>query len=132
MLPDWIPERIRSRITIENRGYHEGECWIVSGWDDGKGHKKIRWGGICTFVHRVMLALHLEVEHHELDTVDHLCRQRACCKPTHLEDTTVKVNTDRGLGVLTQFRSPVDMMSTLAYEHWFLTNHPEFIARAYG
>lgn len=114
-LPDFIPDRIRNRITIVDNGDHRGPCWMVSGWDDGKGHKKIRWGGVCTFVHRVVLALHLKREVKELDTVDHLCRYEPCCNPAHLENVTVKVNTDRGDGKQNQFR-PAESYSREPYD----------------
>lgn len=104
MLPDWLPARIRARITVADMGYFKGPCWLVSGWNDGKGHAKVRWGGRCTYVHRVTLGLFSGVDPKELDTVDHLCRQEPCCNPDHLEDVTSKINTDRGLGVANQFR----------------------------
>jgi hypothetical protein len=104
MLPDWVPQRVKDRITVEDRGFHLGPCWIVGGWDDGKGHKKIRWGGVCTFVHRVVFSLRHKRDVKTLLAIDHLCRQEACCNPDHLEDVTMRVNTDRGLGALHQFK----------------------------
>lgn len=111
--PHWMPERIWKRVSIEHLGHHAGPCWIVSGWSDGKGHAKARHKGICTFVHRITLALFCGQQPHELDTVDHLCRNRACCNPAHLEDVTSAENTARGLGVHTQFK-PADHYERMA------------------
>lgn len=103
-LPDWIPARIKNRITVEDHGDERGPCWIVNGWSNGAGHAKARWRGVCTFTHRIVLALSLWVHPEELDVVDHLCRKRRCCNPDHLENVTMGENTERGLGVLHQFR----------------------------
>ncbi len=106
-LPDWIPDRIRSRITVEDHG-HTTLCWSVSGWNDGKGHAKIRWWGRCTFTHIVCWCIKHGLARSDVKGVlDHLCRNESCCNPDHLEDVTVKVNTDRGYGRHNQFK-PAD------------------------
>lgn len=47
-------------------------------------------------VHRVVYELLIGPIPQGLD-LDHLCRNRACCNPAHLEPVTRKVNVSRGL-----------------------------------
>lgn len=102
----WLPQRIFERVSAEDCGFHQGPCWLVEGWSDGKGHAKMRWRGRQTFVHRVTYHLFHGTPVFTLDNIDHLCRSRACCHPLHLEDVPAKVNTQRGLGVHHQFKQP--------------------------
>lgn len=46
--------------------------------------------------HRIAYALHYQKE--PSNALDHLCRNRACCNPSHLEDVSSRVNTLRGIG----------------------------------
>lgn len=102
----WIPKRIWQRITVVDLGFRLGPCWLTSGWDDGKGHAKAHWQKRDTFVHRIVYHLFHGTPVFDLDTIDHLCRNRSCCHPMHLENVAHKVNTDRGLGVEHQFKKP--------------------------
>lgn len=80
---------------IEKRCYHlintklGSPCWIFEGHDDGKGYKKISILGRAYYVHRIMYILsargpHLKPRH----DLDHICMQRACCNPWHMNPLT--------------------------------------------
>ncbi len=68
---------------VEDRGY-ETPCWISNRIKNRHGYAWMRNGGHMTVVHRVFY----EREHGPIPPgleVDHLCSQRACCRPSHLE-----------------------------------------------
>lgn len=76
-----------------------GPCWLWTGATtrNGYGHIGCRvHGHLTTFLtHRVAYV----AEHGEVPAgldLDHLCRNRACCNPAHLEPVTKKVNSNRG------------------------------------
>jgi hypothetical protein len=66
------------------------------GWTDLKGYAKTRWGeNPDVRVHR----LTYEVFRRTLsayEVLDHLCRNRACVNPWHLEPIDIGENTRRG------------------------------------
>lgn len=53
-------------------------------------------------VHRVMLELMTDTKIPKNIQVDHLCKNRACSNPDHLEQVTGKENTLRGMGPTAQ------------------------------
>ncbi len=63
---------------------------------DSKGYGRFKRDGRQYFAHRVALAL-AGVDLGEND-VDHLCRNRRCVNPDHLEPVSTKENTARGNG----------------------------------
>lgn len=72
-----------------------GPCWVWPGVSHPKGYKHVRVGRVQRKVHRVMAAA--------VGTpirgmvIDHLCRNRGCCNPAHLEAVTTQQNTQRGV-----------------------------------
>jgi|SRR5579859_2489247 len=79
-------------------------CFCWQGWNDGKGHGKVRHEGKGCFVHRLSYEWANDLVLREEDVIDHLCRNRACWNPTHLDCVTMAVNTARGLGRFNQFK----------------------------
>jgi hypothetical protein len=84
----------------------EGPCWLLPPemWDDGKGYKKTRWKGAALYVHRVMYTIDVGPIPPGY-VLDHRCRVRRCCNPSHLTPLTTLENTALGLGARTQFRT---------------------------
>jgi hypothetical protein len=83
------PERVWSKIDAS------GICWE---WTDSlvrKGYGYVRWGGKYRRAHRVVWELLVGTLPAGLEP-DHLCRNRACVNPDHLEFVTHRVNTLRG------------------------------------
>lgn len=87
---------LHAQYTIAEQA--DSACLIYpASWEDGKGYKKMRWKGQTHYVHRAMFeAFFGGIPDGYI--VDHLCRNRGCCNPYHLEAVTVKENTLRGNG----------------------------------
>ena len=94
-MPD--PVEPPAGVVVEDRGYAT-PCWISTGALDRYGYKQVRVGGRGTapvYAHRIGY----EETHGPIPaglTVDHLCRQRACRRGTHLEAVTRAENVRRG------------------------------------
>jgi hypothetical protein len=82
--------RLLEKVTVGDG------CWEFTGCKCF-GYGYIRWDGKQKRTHRVMYEL--LVGPIPVGTeLDHLCRNRACCRPDHLEVVTTKENLRRGVG----------------------------------
>lgn len=70
------------------------ECWI---WTRAlrNGYGAIWIDGRVEYAHRAAYELHIGSIPDGLE-LDHLCRVRSCCNPTHLEPVTRRENLMRG------------------------------------
>jgi len=82
--------RIFKRCEVEDHGY-KTKCWVWTGADSGTGrgggYGRVKVDGEVSAVHRVIWACfngYLSKNRQ----IDHLCRNRACCRPAHLESVT--------------------------------------------
>lgn len=84
------------RYEIEDRGY-ETPCWVWTMSLTRKGY-----GRMWSPEDERLVAAHRYFYEYFVGTIpaglqiDHLCRQRACVNPTHLEPVTQPVNQQRG------------------------------------
>ena len=85
--------KILPRCLVDENG-----CWIWTGALSSTGYGAVRWEGRIWNTHR-LLYIDLVGEVPKELTMDHLCRNRACCNPQHLEPVTQRVNILRGRGV---------------------------------
>lgn len=83
-----------SRYVEEDRGF-DTPCWIWQGTKAPNGYGRLTVRGETKSAHR----LYWEERYGRIPpgmTLDHLCRQRACVNPDHLEVVTARVNVQRG------------------------------------
>lgn len=90
-----LPSRLLRRVEIDANG-----CWVWQGTLQPNGYGMISLGGRgdgIGYIHRVSYTLFVGPIPEGL-VIDHLCRNRACCNPEHLEPVTQLENTHRGIG----------------------------------
>lgn len=96
MRADLFTDRDRARfwVKVDRRG--PDECWPWTAGRNTEGYGHFRWNSSVHTAHRCAFAL----ERGDIDpeqVVDHLCRNRACCNPAHLESVTHRINVQRGV-----------------------------------
>lgn len=84
LLPNMTP-----KIVVDVRG-----CWVWQGALNNKGYGQVGIDGKTRSTHRVAYELLVGPIPDGLH-LDHLCRNRPCCNPAHLEPVTNKVNSER-------------------------------------
>lgn len=72
-----------------------GDCWLWTGAVQSSGYGSFGHGGRTYLAHRVSYELHVGPIADGL-TIDHLCRQRLCVRPDHLEPVALAENVRRG------------------------------------
>lgn len=85
----------------------EDGCWNWTGGIDPTGYGRISAGGTMGYTHRVAVELFHGPIPDGMD-VDHLCRNRACCNPAHLEVVTRQENLLRGETLTAAHKAGVD------------------------
>jgi hypothetical protein len=83
-------KRFKDKIRILGNGCHQ---WV--GAIDRDGYGKFQLDGKCVFAHRYAYQCY----HGSLDdnlVIDHICRHRDCVNAEHMEQVTIKENTNRG------------------------------------
>ncbi len=90
----WTPvaeARFRSKFTVEPDG-----CWVWQGTVNSKGYGQFSLKNRTLLAHRVAYiwwAGELSADRQ----LDHLCRNRRCVNPAHLEPVDCKTNLNRGV-----------------------------------
>lgn len=85
-------ERAETKLPTE-------DCIIWDGSKDGKGYGKVMFNYKSYRAHRVMYERHIGTIPEGM-VIDHLCRNKSCVNPKHLEPVTQRENIHRGVGVV--------------------------------
>lgn len=89
-----IKQKILSKILIDPNT----ECWLWQGYADRDGYARIEViGGKNKFVHRLSYEA-FTGSIPEGMSIDHICKNRGCCNPKHLQQLSIKENILRGDG----------------------------------
>src|ERR1700735_3761966 len=83
--------RLLRSIRIDENG-----CWLWTLTTDKGGYTRVRVGNKLVATHRFTYERLIGPIPVGLD-LDHLCRVRHCCNPTHVEPVTRRENVLRGL-----------------------------------
>lgn len=70
-------------------------CWVWTAHGNNRGYGRFRVGGRQAYAHRVAYELRNGPIPPGL-TIDHLCRNKMCVNPAHLEPVTLRENALRG------------------------------------
>lgn len=88
-LAEFIPQNVKRN----KRG-----CWVWQGKQNGQGYGRIGINYRVYMAHRVVYELYVGPIPKGKE-LDHLCRNRICVNPSHLEPVTRSVNLLRGVNV---------------------------------
>jgi hypothetical protein len=105
-----VSRRIPLSVRFERRVVKQDDgCWTWAGAHDPTGYG-ITYGDLADgrgyrklYAHRVSHELHKGQIPPKYD-IDHLCRNRGCCNPDHLEAVTRRENLMRGETVVAYHR----------------------------
>ena len=84
-----------TEIPIKRIIISESGCWIWQGAKSSEGYGIIHVREKREYVHRLTYQLFIEPINNNRE-LDHLCRNRACCNPAHLELVSSLENSLRG------------------------------------
>lgn len=108
-------DRLWSRVDVMVDG-----CWTWTG-STIRGYGRMIWNSKGTMTHRITYELAYGPIPDGL-VLDHLCRNRACCRPDHLEAVTVGENNFRGVSFVSQnkFKTHCDRGHALTVENVYV------------
>lgn len=85
-----LTELLEDKFTVDNG------CWEWTGYRMHSGYGQVGIGGAHLYAHRAVWEM-LRGPIPEGQTIDHLCRNRGCVNPGHMEIVTSRENTIRGV-----------------------------------
>ncbi len=95
-----IDAKTRARFIVKTLPTGVHGCWLWRGYKTRNGYGRFWMDGRTQPAHRVSYELHVGPIPDGLH-IDHLCRNRMCVNPEHLEPVTLAENNRRGAAVIT-------------------------------
>lgn len=95
MTPDLLPPRMAARVTVAKSG-----CWLWTGALASNGYGSVGYAARIHSAHGLAYRLLVGDVPDGLQ-LDHLCRERRCCNPVHLEPVTPAENMRRARALIT-------------------------------
>ena len=86
-----LPDRIERKIK-------RVECWEWTACHSSNGYARVVWNGRVQNAHRVVWHIATGEDIPDGMELDHLCRNRSCVNPVHLEVVDKRTNILRGFG----------------------------------
>ena len=87
-------QRFQSKIEVDILS----GCWLWNGYVEQAGYGRLNVDDYPHYIHRLAYE-HWKGQIPKGFCIDHLCRNKSCCNPNHLEVVTYQENKDRGLCV---------------------------------
>lgn len=75
------------------------QCWLLPLRPASNGYAQAHWGGRNWRAHRLFYSAAQRRFLLTSQTLDHLCRNRSCVNPEHLEIVSNRTNVLRGVGI---------------------------------
>lgn len=94
-LRDLLPKNIQNKLFLMDISYQGTVCWGYNARLNRNGYKRCSYKGRESVAHRVLYSI-LVCDIINNHVIDHLCRNRQCCNPSHMECVSHSENTRRG------------------------------------
>lgn len=91
MTPDNLPPLMRAKVRVDDNG-----CWNWMACTTEDGYGRVSIDGVKRRAYHVTKEMERGGPIAPGLVHDHLCRNRACINPAHIEDVTTGENTRRG------------------------------------
>lgn len=91
-------------VRFNQKVIQTSTCWNWSGHKNRGGYSVLWFDGKNRYAHRISYNL-FKGKIKKGFCIDHLCRNRECVNPNHLEMVTIKTNVNRGLSKKTHCKN---------------------------